>query len=437
VQQTQSLNEILYTGKKTMIFETFAESLNFFLWSIFIISVILGAIVNKTNFCTMGAVSDMVNMGDYGRFRAWLLTIAVAILGVSILEYLGMVNVTDTFPPYRASQLIWLENILGGVMFGIGMTYASGCGNKTLIRIGGGNIKSVLVFVVIAVIAYYMTSPFPDSDKTLYSVLFYDWVNPMAITLPGNQDIGALLSRENSHTMRLVVGLLFAAGLLFYIFKAADFRGSRDNILAGIAIGLIVVSAWYISSNINIDVDGSDYTMSEYYGEWEMLADSNQGKPASGRTLSTQSYTFINPIGQTYGYVKDGLDPSLLTFGLVSVFGVILGSLLWSLISRSFRLEWFVDFRDFLNHFIGAILMGFGGVLALGCTIGQGITGMSTLALGSILTFISIVFGSAMTMKIQYYRLVYEDEASFGKAFITALVDMKLLPASMRKLDAV
>ncbi len=81
--------------------------------------------------------------------------------------------------------------------------------------------------------------------------------------------------------------------------------------------------------------------------------------------------------------------------------------------------------------------MGFGGVLSLGCTVGQGITGMSTLALGSILTFISIVFGSAMTMKIQYYKMVYEDEASFARAFVTALVDMKLLPASMRKLDAI
>ena len=81
--------------------------------------------------------------------------------------------------------------------------------------------------------------------------------------------------------------------------------------------------------------------------------------------------------------------------------------------------------------------MGFGGVLGLGCTIGQGITGFSTLALGSIITFISIVFGSAMTMKIQYYKLVYEDEATFGKAFITALVDMKMLPSSMRRLDAV
>ncbi|MCG6936701.1 MAG: YeeE/YedE family protein [Gammaproteobacteria bacterium] len=420
-----------------MNFESFAQSLSFFLWSTFVISVILGAVVNKTNFCTMGAVSDMVNMGDYGRFRAWLLTIAVATIGVSVLEYMGLVNVSETFPPYRANQFIWIENILGGVLFGIGMTYASGCGNKTLIRIGGGNIKSIMVFVVIAVIAYYMTSPFPDSDKTLYSVLFYDWVNPLAVSLQGNQDIGALISKENTQTMRLAAGLLVAAGLLFYIFKAADFRSSKDNILAGAVIGLIIVTAWYTSSNINIKTEDASYSMADYYAEWDMLADSNEGKPASGRTLSPQSFTFINPIGQTFGYIKDGFKPALLTFGLVSVFGVILGSLFWSLVTRSFRLEWFADFKDFMNHFVGAILMGFGGVLGLGCTIGQGITGMSTLAVGSILTFVSIVFGSAITMKIQYYKLVYEDEASFIKAFITALVDIKLLPASMRKLDAV
>jgi len=424
-----------------MLFESFTESLSFFLWSTFVISVVLGMIVNKTNFCTMGAVSDMVNMGDYGRFRAWLLAIAVATIGVSILEYMGLVNVTDSFPPYRDSSLIYIENILGGFLFGIGMTYASGCGNKTLIRIGGGNIKSIMVFVIIAIIAYYMTSPFPDSDKTLYSILFYDWVNPLAISLSSNQDLGAMinhaLNSDNRLTIRLVAGLVVAAGMLFYIFKAADFRNNKDNILAGLAIGLIIVTAWYSSSNIGVTIDDNNYSLSRYYAEWDMLAESDEGKPAMGRALSPQSFTFINPIGQTFGYIKGGFDSALLTFGLMSVFGVIIGSLLWSLISRSFRIEWFVDLKDFLNHFFGAILMGFGGVLALGCTIGQGITGMSTMALGSILTFVSIVFGSALTMKIQYYRLVYEDEASFAKAFITALVDMKLLPSSMRKLDAI
>jgi uncharacterized membrane protein YedE/YeeE len=420
-----------------MVFESFAESLSFFFWSTFIISVILGAVVNKTNFCTMGAVSDMVNMNDYGRIRAWLLAIATATFCVSVLEYMGMINVDDTFPPYRGDQLIYAENILGGIIFGIGMTFASGCGNKSLIRIGGGNIKSVFVFAALGIAAYYMTNPFPDSDKTLYSLFFYDWLNPLAITLDTKQDIGALISSDDPTTSRLVLGLIATAVLLFYIFKAAEFRQNKDNILGGIIIGLAVAAAWYTSNNITVIADETNYSLVEYYEEWDMLADDDTGKPAVARTLNPQSFTFVNPIGQTYGYIKDGFDSSLITFGLISVFGVVLGSFLWSLISRSFRIEWFVDFKDFLNHMMGAILMGIGGTLALGCTVGQGITGVSTLALGSFITLIAIVFGSALTMKIQYYRIVYEDEASFVKAFITALVDMRLLPASMRQLDAI
>jgi uncharacterized membrane protein YedE/YeeE len=420
-----------------MTFESFPEGLSFFFWITFILSVVLGAIVNKTNFCTMGAVSDMVNMSDYSRFRAWLLAIGVATLGVAILEYLGMANVTSSFPPYRDGQLILGENLLGGFLFGIGMTLASGCGNKTLIRIGGGNLKSILVFAIIAIIAYYMLNPFPNSDKTLFSIFFYDWIRPMSISLEGSQDIGAILSPDDSTTTRMIAGLLVGIVLLFFVFKSSEFRASKDNILGGLVVGLVILGAWYLSSNVAINADDQLYSLSDYYEEWDMLADDDEGKPAQGRPLSAQSYTFINPIGQTYGYIMSGLDKTLLTFGLVSVFGVILGSFLWSVASKSFRIEWFFDTKDFVNHLVGAILMGFGGVLALGCTIGQGITGVSTLAVGSISALLAIIFGSALTMKIQYYKLVYEEEASFMKALVTSLVDMKMLPSSMRKLDAV
>jgi hypothetical protein len=142
-------------------------------------------------------------------------------------------------------------------------------------------------------------------------------------------------------------------------------------------------------------------------------------------------------MGQVAGYSAAGFSKAYLTFGVVAVLGVVLGSLLWALLSRSFRLEWFVSFRDFLSHLIGATLMGFGGVLALGCTIGQGITGISTLALGSFIAFGGIVLGSALTMKVQYYKMVYEDDASFAAALITALVDMHLLPKWLRRLEAV
>ena len=132
-----------------MIFESFIDAQSTFLWSTFALAVVLGAVVNKTNFCTMGAVSDWVNMGDLGRIRAWMLAMAVATIGVVILESMGLVNPGGAFPPYRAANLIWAENILGGVLFGVGMTLASGCGNKALIRIGGGNIKSLMVLMII------------------------------------------------------------------------------------------------------------------------------------------------------------------------------------------------------------------------------------------------------------------------------------------------
>lgn len=425
-----------------MIFDSFSEAQSVLLWTTFGIALILGIIVNKTNFCTMGAVSDVVNMSDWGRMRAWLLAIAVALCGVILLEAAGLVAADEAFPPYRMGTLTWAENLLGGLLFGIGMTLASGCGNKCLIRIGGGNIKSIMVLLIIGLIAYFMVNPFPGSDQTLMSLLFYDWIRPLAFNVGPYQDIGSVISSENAVMVRLVIGALLVLGLLAFVLKSAEFRRSFDNVLGGVVVGLCVVGAWYVTSNIHINIEDDEVvTLREAVSPdyWDMYTDFHEGideKPQEA-PLSPQSFTFINPMGQTVGYIAEGLDSRLLNFGIVSVFGVILGSLIWAVLGRGFRIEWFASFRDFLNHFIGAILMGFGGVLAMGCTVGQAITGISTLAIGSFITFFAIVLGSALTMKIQYYRLVYEGEASFGKALVTALVDMRLLPASMRKLDAV
>lgn len=425
-----------------MGFENFMSAHETILWLGFGIAVIMGAVANKTNFCTMGAVSDLVNMGDTGRIRAWILAMAVAMLGVAILEYNTTLSLDATRPPYRGGNFAWLEYIIGGTLFGIGMTLGSGCGNKTLVRVGGGNIKSIFVFVVISICAYFMINPFPGSDKTLYSVLFYPWTNPTAVALTTKQDLGGILGgAENVGTMRLVLGIVVSLALMFFVFKSADFRSSFDNKLGGIVIGLAVIGAWYVTGGLaSITVDGETHSWVGYAGTdvWSMMPEADKGAAPSG--VGVQSYTFINPIGEMSGYLAnyvDGLRGNTLTFGMMAVFGVIAGSFVWSILSKSFRIEWFVDFRDFITHIIGGILMGIGGVLSLGCTIGQAVTGVSTLAVGSFLAFASIVFGSALTMKIQYYKMCYEEEATFFKAFITALVDMKLLPGSMRKLEAI
>jgi uncharacterized membrane protein YedE/YeeE len=376
-------------------------------------------------------------MGDTGRLRAWLLAMAVAILGVTLLEYAGLLNLSGSFPPYRNSNIVLAENILGGLMFGVGMTLASGCGNKCLVRIGGGNIKSIIVFLIVGVLAYFMINPFPGSDKTIYSVLFYGWTSPMSVDVLKPQDIGSLVGGSEPSAMRLIVGVVVFLAMGHFIFKSKEFRSSADNMIGGAVVGLAVLAAWFVSGNVIVDADGEILSLQQYYNQWDMLADSDAGKPAAGAMLAAQSYTFINPMGQALNYLGGGLDGSLMTFGVVAVFGVVAGSLIWSLISRSFRIEWFNSASDVANHVIGAILMGIGGTLAMGCTIGQAVTGISTLAVGSILTFGAIFLGSALTMKIQYYKMVYEDEATVLKALITGLVDLRLLPESMRKLDAI
>ena len=421
-----------------MLFEDFASAQSAFLWATFAIALIMGAVVTKTNFCTMGAVSDVVNIGDNGRMRAWFFAIAIAMLGVTILEATGTATVDGSFPPYRGSSFVWAENLLGGILFGIGMTFGSGCGNKTLIRIGGGNIKSIFVLAVIGIIAYFMTNPFPGSDKTLMSVLFINGLplRDLAITLSGPQDLGSMIGGpEGAHDMRMYIGGGLGIFLLFYTIKSANFRTSFDNVLGGLVVGAAVLAAWYVTAKMGVSIDGEDSSLRAVVEGWDFIMDDPEGRPATAAAWSTQSFTFVNPMGQTMGYIAGGFQYSFLTFGIMALLGVISGSFIWSVITRSFRIEWFVDFRDFLNHIFGATLMGFGGVLALGCTIGQGITGVSTLALGSFIALAGIIFGSAITMKIQYYKMCYEEEATFMKALLSSLVDMKMLPSGMRKLE--
>ncbi len=389
----------------------------------FVIAALLGAVVNKTNFCTMGAVSDWVNMGDTSRLRSWVLAMVVALIGVLILEAMEVFSLDASRPPYRTTGFAWPRYILGGIIFGIGMTFASGCGNKTLVRIGGGNIKSVVVLLIAGIFAYLMTK------TDFYGVVFHSWMNPMSIDLSlygfVGQDLGSLAAAvagsENAQVFRLYVGGGIALLALIVIFKSAGLRNSFDHMLGGISVGMAVLAAWYVTAG----------PMGQL---WQEEVEFMDEIPLG---VGAQSFTFINPMGEMLDFGLNGANMLFLTFGLVSLFGVIAGSFLYAVITRNFRFEWFLNFKDFLTHVFGAILMGIGGVLAMGCTIGQGVTGVSTLALGSFMALVSIILGSAMTMKVQLYKLVYEDEATFAKAFVTGLVDLKLLPASLRKLDPV
>jgi len=387
---------------------------------VFGIAVVMGAVANKTNFCTMGAVSDLVNIGDSGRMRAWLLAMTVALLGVLGMEAAGIVTLsTDTFPPYRTANFAWLRYVLGGLLFGIGMTLGSGCGNKTFVRIGGGNLKSLVLLVFFAAPAAYWMLWGEIGGQGFFTLYFDSWLQPTVISLQnhGIQSqalggiVGGLLGMQNTATLHLVIGAVIALALLWFIFKSAEFRGSFDNILGGLVIGLAVVAGWWLTG-------GS-------LGQaWKEFVDFNLVDNPPSR-VAVQSYTFISPMGDTARYVLSPDNLAFINFGVMALTGVIVGSFLYAVVSRKFRFEWFVNFKDFLAHAIGGVLMGVGGVLSMGCTIGQGVTGISTLALGSILTFGFIVFGSALTMKVQYYML---DEKGFFGALRHGLSDLKLMP---------
>jgi len=388
-----------------------------------VLGVVLGAVANGTNFCTMGAVSDWVNMGDMRRLRSWFLAMTVAIIGVSWFESASLIDITGSRVPYRSSIFFWPRYILGGLMFGIGMTLASGCANKNLIRIGGGNLKSIFVFLVVGMAAYAMTR------TDFYGLVFHSWMLPISPDLAAmgipDQSLGTILGGvvglEDPASLNLYLAVVLSLGLLWIIFKAKDFRGSGELLLAGISIGILTVIGWYVTAG----------SMGQ---EWVETAEFMDVPPPG---VGAQSFTFVNPMSETLVLFQGGGDINLITFGVASMLGVIIGSFLYAIFSRKFRVEWFVNIKDFINHIIGAILMGIGGVLAMGCTLGQGVTGVSTLALGSFIALGSIILGSALTMKVQYYKLVYEDEASFSKALITGMVDLHMLPEGMRKLEAI
>ena len=381
-----------------MALDLYTETL---LWA-FGLSFVFGAIANKANFCTMGAVSDWVNIGDLNRLRSWMLAIATAIVGVGILEYsnsidLSLTTSNDTSnPPYRSANFIWLRHLVGGLMFGVGMTLASGCGNKTLVRIGEGNMKSLVVLAVMGVAAWWMLF------SNFGYFMFLQWMLPLGIDfslhdIPG-QDIATVLAGvggfETSPSLGLAVALIAAIALLTWVLRDRDFRKSLELVVAGLVIGLLVVIGWYVTAGPS----------------GQTLLDELDFMDQRPFFTGAQSLTFIGPAGHLVQYIKEGFAAIFLTFGVATVGGVVIGSFLYTLLFRKVRIEWFVDWKDFMMHVIGGLLMGVGGVLAMGCTIGQGITGVSTLALGSILTIISIIAGSAATMKYQFYLMMREDD---------------------------
>ena len=354
------------------------------LWASFFLSLCFGAIAQRSHFCTMGAVSDMVNMGDSTRMRQWMLAVGVAMLGFAGLAYLGMVDPAKTL--YASGRLMWLSALVGGVLFGFGMVLASGCGSKTLVRIGGGSLKSLVVFVVMGIAAF-------ATLKGITAVARVATVDMVTINLAANNDLPTLTSSLfsiNKQFSVLLCGLLLGAGLSVWALLGKGFIGF-DNLLCGLGIGAVVVGMWWVSGYLGHLAEHPDTLQ-------EAFLTTNSGR--------AEAMSFVAPVAYTLDWLMFFSDKSkVITLGIASVFGVVTGSAAYALLTKSFRWEGFGGTEDVANHLVGACLMGIGGVTAMGCTVGQGLSGLSTLSLTSFVAFFAIVGGAWAGLKYQIWRL--------------------------------
>ncbi len=352
----------------------------------FALAFCFALIGQKTHFCTMGAVADIVNMGDWNRMRMWALAIGVAVLGAGSLDLAGLIDLNKSL--YRSTNLPWLSYLLGGFCFGFGMVLASGCGSKTLLRIGGGNLKSLVVLLVLGVFAYM-------SMRGILAVWRVNFLDPWAIPLPNGNDLASLLRQSGLSATAAGALAVYGGGgaLLVWSLARRDFW-TPDNLIGGIGSGLVIVGVWYVSGHLGYVAEHPETLQEAFLG-------TNSGR--------MEAFSFVGPTAYTLEWLMLWSDSSrVLTLGIATVLGLLVGSLTWSLATRSFRWEGFAGVEDTANHLIGAALMGFGGVTALGCTIGQGLSGVSTLALGSFLALAAIVGGAVAALKFQYWRIMRE-----------------------------
>jgi uncharacterized membrane protein YedE/YeeE len=333
-----------------------------------VIGFFFGAIVFRTNFCTMGSISDIVNLGDWRRFRAWVLAAVVALAGAQTLHWLGVVDLTKSM--YLGPTFNWVGHVAGGLIFGFGMVFAGGCPSRNLARAGGGDLRALMTLVVVGIFAYMSIGGILGHARAAIE-------QATSMSLPmATQGLGSLVDRLlalSSGFGRIFASLIIVLAGLAYCFKDSEFRSSPIHVWAGIGIGLCAVAGWALTGLA-----------------FDELAE---------RPTAPISLTYVRPSGDALEWLQRYTAAPMPGFGVATVFGVMLGAFVAARSMGRFRVLTFSDPGDTVRNLLGAAMMGIGGVMALGCTIGQGITGISTLAMGSFVTFAAIVAGAVVGLK--------------------------------------
>ncbi|MEO1490632.1 MAG: YeeE/YedE family protein [Pseudomonadota bacterium] len=323
--------------------------------------VILGLAARRGRFCTLGAIEDGLYGGDWTRVRMWALALGVAILGTHGAAWAGMIDLGETL--YARSAWNPVGSVVGGTLFGYGMAIAGNCGYGALARLGGGDLRS-LVIVVVMGIAAYMTIAGPLAG--LRVALF-----PPEDAGPGTiTSYPALLERVISLPQAMTV-VAIAMALLAWALSDTGFRRSRPHVIWGAAVGIAVVLAWL----------GTGLVAEQSFD-----------------AVRIEGPSFTRPAGETLLFLMTS-SGSGLSFGIGSVGGVILGALIGSMSRGHFRWEACDDPGELGRQILGGALMGVGGVLALGCSIGQGLTAFSTLALSAPVVLAAIFAGTALGLR--------------------------------------
>jgi uncharacterized membrane protein YedE/YeeE len=320
-----------------------------------VLGAAFGAVMRRSHFCTMGAVSDLVLFGSLRRLRVWALAIATALAGTQALVLAGLVPIDGS--PYLAPRLFWLGAILGGLLFGHGMVLAGGCAGRALVRLGGGSVKALLVLLLMGLTAFLVTSgPLAFVTRALVKA------GSVRLGTPTG-GLDALLSAAglSATPARLLATLLLLAPLLAFCLADPKLRRSRADLATGAALGAVVALGWLATSTL-------------------------------GDAAAPSSLTFVGPAGDTLLWLMAG-DGQLPGFGAAAVLGAVLGSAVTAAAEGQLRLEAFASADDTVRHALGGALMGVGGALAFGCSVGQGMTGVSALSLHALLSLAAILAG--------------------------------------------
>lgn len=354
------------------------------LWIAFALGIAFGAVAQRSHFCTMGAVADIVSMGSYSRLRMWALAAGVAVLGFNGLVAFGHVSAGHSI--YAGTGLTWLSSLVGGLMFGAGMVLASGCGSKTLVRVGGGSLKALVVALVMGLAGW-------ATMRGITALLRTTTVDRVQVEMAAGQDLPRWLAHLSGGSVETwAAGLGLGVGgllVLWALWSREDRRG--ELWLGGLGIGGLVVAAWWLSG------------MHGHLAEHPVTLDEAFLATASQRM---EALSFVAPVALGLEYLVFASDASRhLTMGVAVVVGVVVGSALVAVATGRFRWEGFADVDDLARHLVGAVLMGVGGVTAMGCTIGQGLSGLSTLSLGSLIAVGAILAGAVLALRWQMWRL--------------------------------